>query len=1065
MTTENELLTVNVVIAATGETLQLFCDEPRSFHDLHVSILKHPTVEAALVPFLEHVPTFQGLPLVHDGDLHFRYTRLLYNGYQVNGKNYLTREKLRQLDAVELLLGTDCVTCRQFFTSERDLLYLQVDYSITFGQLKSKIRRSYPYYMAQYKNWYNSDKFFLVVTFSRTVQSHYCDENFDSDQEEQEEDGDDEDSHSSDDGGTDYDRGKFTIAPDHLPLYRKSIRLGMLIMQPFALSIQTLAGQRFQVGFHEKTKMKHLIQRLREVTGIPRRRISLFHQGQRVNHDSRSVLDHGIPIQGGILYLVDYQSSCKNNSTKPLIGFAIEQTELRAISLQQLKNVTIQIILRCEKEKWTSTSSNQKKEKQRCLLKPEDVTLYDLVQHYIVPITKERKCSYVELIAPGPQKPDWFVSHWWGEPILQFVACLEKHAKDRFPAKRPDQIFYWVCAYANNQHSLDEELYQSTPDESSFFRAMEQSVGTVSILDKDMVVFSRIWCSFEVVVSLRQNEMKTFEDNNDSRYLYDLYTMKDTSDGTRAVGLRDGDCSRGRGFPSFPQALDICIQKAKASVPEDRTMILNYIVGRQQDQAHESPLKQHKAYDEVNAVLRGRFAEATYRLALEQGSVPMEKYRAALAQYPGLVKLWMDFRNCPPFAKEARHFIDSALPQHLHTLSLDLDENVFVKLDDGFANGLSRLVKLASLSLSLRDCWALESLGSLPASLGRCSSVEVLSLDLSNIKVEALDCSWHGSFSQLALLRSFRLRYMHKFHDLTSIRALLEEVGMTTTLKELEFQFRSECDSWVSTPLELSLLRLDQLERLTVHSDNGGDAEPSFMDHLLRLNPRLMTELDIGFPVRGKELSQALAHLVNLSRLKLTYWPTTSPEDSDESVSNLANSLARLNSLKALDLFLRPKREKDILDLCGPMATMSNLTRLKLNVGYDRESLSDDALAEIGAAISQLSKIETFSLTCDWTNLTSLECLLPPVVGLSRLKHFELQMKQCHALSRATILSFAEALSAGLQNGDCVLRLQFSYWMRVEGLARLQKTDLERSYQEFEGTAKDLRLLLASQGN
>ena len=36
----------------------------------------------------------------------------------------------------------------------------------------------------------------------------------------------------------------------------------------------------------------------------------------------------------------------------------------------------------------------------------------------------------LELVASAPQRPKWFVSHWWGEPVALFLRCLEQHAKD-----------------------------------------------------------------------------------------------------------------------------------------------------------------------------------------------------------------------------------------------------------------------------------------------------------------------------------------------------------------------------------------------------------------------------------------------------------------------------------------------------------------------------------------------------------------------------------------------------------------------------------------------------------
>ena len=42
---------------------------------------------------------------------------------------------------------------------------------------------------------------------------------------------------------------------------------------------------------------------------------------------------------------------------------------------------------------------------------------------------------------------------------------------------------YWVCAYANNQWKLDEEIAVNL-EETSFRKAMALSRGTVTVLDQ-----------------------------------------------------------------------------------------------------------------------------------------------------------------------------------------------------------------------------------------------------------------------------------------------------------------------------------------------------------------------------------------------------------------------------------------------------------------------------------------------------------------------------------------------------------------------------------------------------
>ena len=91
-------------------------------------------------------------------------------------------------------------------------------------------------------------------------------------------------------------------------------------------------------------------------------------------------------------------------------------------------------------------------------------------------------CSYVELVATeaSAQRPRWFVSHAWKEPILHFAACLRKHLLVRgLTMESP----YWVCAYANNQHMVDQEIPED-PRETAFFRAMQICDGVLLVLDQ-----------------------------------------------------------------------------------------------------------------------------------------------------------------------------------------------------------------------------------------------------------------------------------------------------------------------------------------------------------------------------------------------------------------------------------------------------------------------------------------------------------------------------------------------------------------------------------------------------
>ena len=117
-------------------------------------------------------------------------------------------------------------------------------------------------------------------------------------------------------------------------------------------------------------------------------------------------------------------------------------TEHRGMTLSQFRELAAELKRRADKDGlltgWVDRDG------KTCHV--DTVNLYDVVKFLVEPATKDKQSSYVELVAPAgtlAQTPKWFVSHWWGEPVLDFIACLEEHAKVR--ALDPDEAAYWVC--------------------------------------------------------------------------------------------------------------------------------------------------------------------------------------------------------------------------------------------------------------------------------------------------------------------------------------------------------------------------------------------------------------------------------------------------------------------------------------------------------------------------------------------------------------------------------------------------------------------------------------------
>ena len=112
-----------------------------------------------------------------------------------------------------------------------------------------------------------------------------------------------------------------------------------------------------------------------------------------------------------------------------------------------MQKLAAHIERRLQKERWRSAHQGHpftppKDFKPKSLTTPAAISLHDAVKMVILPATVVEQCSLVELMATGPQEPRWFCSHRWGEAVIEFVACITQHAKDRKLVK--GAASYWT---------------------------------------------------------------------------------------------------------------------------------------------------------------------------------------------------------------------------------------------------------------------------------------------------------------------------------------------------------------------------------------------------------------------------------------------------------------------------------------------------------------------------------------------------------------------------------------------------------------------------------------------
>ncbi|CAB9525127.1 leucine Rich Repeat [Seminavis robusta] len=498
----------------------------------------------------------------------------------------------------------------------------------------------------------------------------------------------------------------------------------------------------------------------------------------------------------------------------------IQDTAHRAITLHQLERLVAHVEEQLSSGPWLRDDGS-------LISSLHQVTLYDLNHHLILPTTRPFKCSLVELLSDtkGPQPPDVFTSHYWGEPIIHLLRCLQQHAKDRGLACQPgDEQYvegqslgrsprYWICAYANNQHNLDAELSNHGTDsveQTSFVRAMRQSRGTVLVVDDTATCFSRLWCVYEIYSSLLGGC------RSDSQYTFDFYTAIAKDNKITAVGIMDGmaavDCNaemkweRESQFPMerLRQGMSFDCRNGRASLRADEIRIHQAIGNGQQK-------------TRLNNTVHGLVAATVLRRALES---PRQGRQVALeALQLGRIRklsLYMEDSFADSHDNMIR-VIDSLDGDACELLYLQSDTLEMLPSDFGRFQQLKQLSFMGCRSLkclpeSFGELCSLQelhlqfctSLTELPHNFGSLSSLSWISLD--GCPIETLP----GSFGQLTSLSRLYLT------DCACLQQLPDNLHQLKYLKILHLNRCIRLERMPeSLPCSLHTLQLERCQSLT----------------------------------------------------------------------------------------------------------------------------------------------------------------------------------------------------------------------------------------------------------
>ena len=97
--------------------------------------------------------------------------------------------------------------------------------------------------------------------------------------------------------------------------------------------------------------------------------------------------------------------------------------EDRAVTIHQLNLLATIVKLMVMKRTLIDGNKYSKNFKERITW--INVNMYHICTHAVKPLSAKDRCSWIELVASGAQKPTWFLSHSWGTPFNETMQMLE----------------------------------------------------------------------------------------------------------------------------------------------------------------------------------------------------------------------------------------------------------------------------------------------------------------------------------------------------------------------------------------------------------------------------------------------------------------------------------------------------------------------------------------------------------------------------------------------------------------------------------------------------------------
>eukprot|EP00931_Biecheleriopsis_adriatica_P109459 TRINITY_DN8371_c0_g1_i2.p1 TRINITY_DN8371_c0_g1~~TRINITY_DN8371_c0_g1_i2.p1 ORF type:complete len:799 (+),score=103.51 TRINITY_DN8371_c0_g1_i2:1504-3900(+) len=674
-----------------------------------------------------------------------------------------------------------------------------------------------------------------------------------------------------------------------------------------------------------------------------------------------------------------------------------------------------------------------------------------------------RPCS-----AWGIIQYQYIVSHWWGEPILDFIACIRLHMN----AHRLDKhVPYWVCAYCNNQHQLGADL-SSDPRKSSFFKAMHISDGMLLVLDETgpATPFSRIWCSFEQSIALSDEhplslDIAAVKDAKPHILTADL-TVHEKEVEKRFVGAEgqssgwDLKVKREKSFPLELAAIGMTVSVAnsQASQAIDKVRILNSIAGRTGSELDLPAIEGHPAYEELDRKLHALFAVAVWRRALENGTdisdtgeLPLGMKLRADSKRRSLA---MHFGSCHVLTDRHIDHLSESLPVSLEHLRLDFSHCKLTSvaplwrrlsqlplrtlhlnfkacrqlMHSDFAHAVKQL-KLDSLELGFGESQAGKLLIDQLAEAIAGQSAKDIHLNLSEVSGATDLASLGVSIGTLTSAEQLHLDFSHL--SMQNLEEVGKGIGAMSSLRKLTLSLWSCKALRDATSLAKGLKARDGLVDLNV---NLGDCYSlSLLDDFGFSGMSSLRSLTMNFNECKKLTStdkflSGLGALKNLREMDIYFGEckTLTGDGFDKGLPGLENlhelkldldqsgfrackelgvGLNALSGLKSLYLSITDcQKVKELESLSYGLAGLISLTRLQLMLC----SCPIACIAPLGPALASMTRLNeaTFDFS-DLGEVTTIAEVCRGFVELRELKKLSLTFGDCSAL--ADIDALAEA--------------------------------------------------------